>query len=146
MGSLVGNLHVVKGSIRMKVAIQGLLLAVCVHSVCCGVFGDFGKDVRSRLENKLASIGNRFSGKFDFKKKEEEQCSVIWENHKQPHCSTDYDKECTTTSEKQCKTEYSQECSRTYEDQCTTVQDKECWDEPTQECKTEYDEECWTED
>merc|ERR1711962_225995 len=144
MGQSDWNLHVVKGSKRMKVAIQGLLLAVCVHSVCCGVFGDCGKDVRSRLENKLASIGNRFSGKFDFKKKEEEQCSVIWENHKQPHCSTEYEKICQDEQIEQCKTDYEKQCTTEYKNECSTEYSTSCEQEYKQECRNWEEEECTT--
>merc|ERR1712071_453501 len=135
---------------RMRLSLA--VLVSTVYLVNAGIFKGLGQDIEGGLVNSFGDIGKKFK---DFGKKElkwidekanqklkkfssftkDEECQVIWEEHKQPHCSTEYDEQCTEEHVQQCKTEYENQCSTEYQNQCSTEYTTSCEQEYTQECQ-----------
>jgi len=107
-------------------------------------------------------LAKKFVGAKLFKKfKALDQCEVIWENVKHPHCETSWHQQCDPVIRNECNTEYVEQCvwdtetkCRTEERQqcetkniefCETEAIQKCIENIEKMCKTEYVEECWEE-
>merc|ERR1712142_336912 len=78
-------------------------------------------------------------------KKDKEECEIIWEEHQEPHCHTEYTTECKPKYEQKCKTEYETECKTENVKECSTEYVEKCETEYIEKCTDEYTEECWDE-
>jgi len=107
-------------------------------------------------------LAKKFVGAKLFKKfKALDQCEVIWENVKHPHCETSWTKQCEPVVRNECSTEYVEQCTWDTEtkcrkeerQQCETMHVEFCETEAIQTCvenletmcKKEFVEECWEE-
>merc|ERR1711872_544543 len=133
--------------LRMRLGSSVLVswLAVLCVIVDAGIVDKF-KEFKDLGEKHLGKLTSKLKGGG-------EECKVIWEEHQQPHCSTEYVQVCDDTYDEQCTTEYVRQCSTEYEQQCTKeckiVTERRCDDdvcEPVTEvkCETEYANECST--
>merc|ERR1711872_598875 len=156
------------GRMRLFKLLVTLGVALMALSAVDGGVTNFLKqinDIKKKDFKFIGKLGDKLAKKLGGGEPEE-NCQVVWEEHKQPHCSTDYKQECkhyeedecvnlterkcstdyveqcTPTTETKCATEYTNQCSTIYEQSCHTVQDQQCWDEPVQECSTTYEEQC----
>merc|ERR1711931_258871 len=160
MGSIAGEGRL-NTNIIMRISATFLLALVCLASAgLLKDFEEFGKkEVKwlDKISKKVLKGGeDLFKG---FKKgKKDEDCKIVWEEHKQPHCSTEYEqickeehieectteyeKQCVTENERQCTTEYSQNCVDEYNQECKTWNEKICSTNKETQCKTEYEKQC----
>merc|ERR1712142_896987 len=110
MGLLLGHWELVVSRMRLGSCVLVSWLAVLCVIVDAGIvekfkeFKDLGEKHLGKLTSKLKGGGG-------------EECKVIWEEHQQPHCSTEYVQVCDDTCDEQCTTEYVRQCTTEYNNQ-----------------------------
>merc|ERR1712234_80958 len=108
-------------------------------------------DIKKKDFKFIGKLGDKLAKKLGGGEPEE-NCQVVWEEHKQPHCSTDYKQVCEDGYEEKCTTEYVRECvtdnqrkcSTDYVEQCTPTTETKCATEYTNQCSTIYEQSCHT--
>merc|ERR1712168_1634609 len=106
----------------MKISVILLLALVCLASA--GLLKDLEKEVKDFGKKEVKWL-DKISKKV---LKGDEDCKIIWEEHKQPHCSTEYEKVCKEENIEECTTEYEKQCVTENERQCTTEYSQNCVD------------------